>query len=115
MLSKSPDGSLPDWFLPSIRNARRNQWIDVLRGMAIVMVLFGHYPVLERLWAGSTATFSGPSLSNIREGIAYYGVAIFFVISGFLITSVTLRRAQALDKIDFSAFWWFRFSRIMPM
>src|ERR1700760_4768950 len=104
MSSTSSRRALPDWFRPSIRDPKRNQFLDGLRGLAILMVLFGHYPVLENFWRGSPGTLLGQSLHKIREGIAYYGVVLFFVLSGFLITSVTLRRSPVLDKIDFSTF-----------
>lgn len=80
-----------------------------------MMVLLSHLPALDRVWGGSTVRIFGRSPSDITLGMGYYGVALFFVISGFLITSGTLRRHQRLEQIDCSAFWWMRFSRIMPM
>ena len=47
--------------------------------------------------------------------MGYYGVCVFFVISGYLITGISLKRYGTLPEIDFSGFWWLRFSRIVPM
>lgn len=43
-----------------------------------------------------------------------YGVTIFFVISGFLITSTSLERYGTLGNVDALGFYIFRFARIMP-
>jgi len=43
-----------------------------------------------------------------------YGVTIFFVISGFLITSNNLRRYGRLADVQLRQFYAFRFSRIVP-
>jgi len=43
-----------------------------------------------------------------------YSVKVFFVISGFLITSTILSRWGALDRIDIRAFYRLRFARIAP-
>lgn len=42
------------------------------------------------------------------------GVDVFFVISGFLITQLLLREAQATGRIDLVAFWGRRIRRILP-
>ncbi|MGB6546399.1 MAG: acyltransferase, partial [Candidatus Acidiferrales bacterium] len=44
-----------------------------------------------------------------------YGVQIFFVISGFLITSITLRRWGSLARINVRDFYLLRFARIAPL
>ena len=44
----------------------------------------------------------------------YEAVVVFFVISGFLITGNALRRWRALHDIELGAFYWRRFSRIVP-
>ncbi len=43
-----------------------------------------------------------------------YGVTIFFVISGFLITSTTLSRFGDLKQVNLRTFYSFRFARIIP-
>lgn len=44
----------------------------------------------------------------------FVGVDVFFVISGFLITSKLLRDAEAHGKINLAEFWAARIRRIMP-
>lgn len=68
--------------------------IDGLRALAIIPVVFFHAKVYG---------FSG----------GFIGVDIFFVISGFLITSI-LKREMQHDTFSFSAFWARRIRRIFP-
>jgi peptidoglycan/LPS O-acetylase OafA/YrhL len=44
-----------------------------------------------------------------------YGVSMFFVISGFLITSNVLRRYGSLGAVDAKTFYWLRLSRLGPL
>jgi peptidoglycan/LPS O-acetylase OafA/YrhL len=44
----------------------------------------------------------------------YFAVITFFVISGFLITSLSLRRWTSLEQISWRQFYWLRFARIAP-
>lgn len=44
----------------------------------------------------------------------YVGVDVFFVISGFLITRLLLREAEANGRIDFVAFYARRLRRLLP-
>lgn len=89
--------------------------IDVLRGVSILLVIIGHYILLPNAWRGTLEKLTGRDYGNIITGMGYYGVALFFVISGYLITNLSLRRYGRLDQVDFSDFYWRRFARIMPM
>jgi len=95
--------------------ADRNILIDLLRGISILMVVFSHFNVIGNVVNTQNYHLLGRSLADILQGMGYYGVVVFFVISGFLITSMTIRRYDKLPNINISEFWWFRFSRIMPM
>jgi peptidoglycan/LPS O-acetylase OafA/YrhL len=44
-----------------------------------------------------------------------FGVQIFFVVSGFLITSISLRRWRTLDNVNARDFYLLRFARIAPL
>src|ERR1700724_1139158 len=44
-----------------------------------------------------------------------FGVQIFFAVSGFLITSTTLRRWGSLSGVSVRAFYQLRFARIAPL
>ena len=67
--------------------------LDGLRGVAVVGVLAFH-------------------LGHLRGG--YLGVDLFFVLSGFLITSLLLVERDATGRIDLARFWARRARRLLP-
>lgn len=69
--------------------------LDGLRAIAIVAVLVFHVRA-ETLPGG------------------YLGVDVFFVVSGFLITTLLLREIAATGKIQLRAFWLRRARRLLP-
>jgi peptidoglycan/LPS O-acetylase OafA/YrhL len=90
----------------------RNQEIDFLRGIAIILVLVAHL--------GFLAPNGSPFVGFVNTKIAQFwiGVDLFFVISGFVISSTLLPR---LDSAHKSEYWKFigqfykrRFFRIVP-
>ena len=102
---------MPD---PSIDRGR-NRLIDVIRGLALLMVIISHFGLIPK-WTGIPHhRIWGRTLDEINSGMGYYGVVVFFVISGFLITTNSLRRYPAPNQIDFADFWWLRFARLVPM
>ena len=68
--------------------------LDGLRGVAVVGVLLFHANGL------------------LRGG--YLGVDLFFVLSGFLITSILVHEQNETGRIDLRRFWVRRFRRLMP-
>lgn len=56
----------------------------------------------------------GESLSTLIARNGNYGVTLFFVISGFLITQHSLRRHKSLDQIHVKDFYIRRVARILP-
>src|SRR5689334_2522662 len=79
--------------------------LDGLRAMSIGFVLFGHLAnqpgliPLPRLFLGSLASL---------------GVRVFFVISGFLITSLLLVEKERSGSISLRSFYFRRTMRIFP-
>ncbi len=69
----------------------RNLSLDGLRGVAVLLVLLYHHHYLNAGWLG---------------------VDLFFVLSGYLITSIL--RSTRTDKFFWSNFWIKRFARILP-
>jgi len=69
--------------------------LDGLRALAVLAVMAYHFQVS---WA--------------RGG--YFGVDAFFVLSGFLITSLLLDEHRATGRIDLRAFWARRARRLLP-
>ncbi|HTJ30915.1 MAG TPA: acyltransferase [Acidobacteriaceae bacterium] len=94
--------------------APRDLRIDFLRGLSILSVLVLHFNIAYRLLNGPIGKLlPDPYLSNaVWNG--NYGVTVFFVISGYLITSTTMRRYGSLDKVSLRGFYAFRFARIFP-
>jgi len=71
----------------------RNRLIDVLRGVSILVVLLFHFDMYYHLETSSLVRFFGAQqISPLLTRNGYYGVTMFFVISGFLMTSISLRR-----------------------
>ena len=72
--------------------------LDGLRAICILLVMFNH--VHERVPAGMQGRV---------------GVDIFFVLSGFLITTLLLRERERYGNISLKAFYTRRFFRIVPV
>ncbi|MBO3639041.1 acyltransferase family protein [Acinetobacter soli] len=93
----------------------RNYRIDMLRGVAIILVLLHHFNIPYKLhdtWLGISVL--GEPLSALVARNGNYGVTLFFVISGFLITQHTLSREGHLSKINIRNFYLRRIARIVP-
>lgn len=90
----------------------RDQRIDLLRGIAVLLVIIHHFHIAYHL---DKSVFCIPS-DYINQFInnGYYGVTMLFVISGFLITTKSLGRYKDLGQIDLREFYLFRFARIIP-
>ncbi|TAH54030.1 MAG: acyltransferase, partial [Chloroflexota bacterium] len=69
--------------------------LDGLRALAILAVLFYHADVL---WLPG----------------GFLGVEIFFVVSGYLITSLLLAEYRARNTINLKQFWQRRARRLLP-
>lgn len=93
----------------------RNVGIDVLRGVSILTVILLHL----NLQVDFKQTFLGDLLPRSWYSIffwsGFYGVAMFFVISGYLITNSTLKKWKRLTAIKPKVFYLMRFARIMPL
>src|ERR1700742_1759170 len=69
--------------------------IDAMRALAVLAV-FGYHAGLDWVPGG------------------FLGVDVFFVISGYLITSLLLREFRATDHIELGRFWLRRARRLLP-
>lgn len=74
--------------------------IDGVRALCVLLVMMNHVH-----YAGSSYVPAN----------AYLGVDIFFIISGFLITSLLRLEQRQTGKVDFGAFYWRRGFRILPV
>jgi peptidoglycan/LPS O-acetylase OafA/YrhL len=97
------------------REANRLDGVDLLRTLAILFVLMNHVNVRLSI---SKVPFKQGLPNNLVHALFYNGqngVRIFFAISGFLITSMSLRRWGALGAMDWQRFYRLRFARIAPL
>lgn len=88
--------------------------IDLLRGLCIVFVVLHHINLRVRFDNTDPGKLIGRAINRVLFWNGYYGVIVFFVISGFLITTWTLRRWSTLREIDARQFYRMRFARIVP-
>lgn len=77
-------GSLP--YLPSL---------DGLRAVAVISVIIYH---ANKAWLGG----------------GFLGVEVFFVISGYLITTLLVTESATTGRVSLKAFWWRRARRLLP-
>ena len=93
----------------------RNYKIDILRGVSILLVLIHHFNIPYKLYDTFLGIpIAGESLSTLIARNGNYGVTMFFVISGFLITQHTLQRSGSLAQINLKDFYIRRIARIIP-
>lgn len=94
---------------------KRLDGIDLLRGLAIFFVLMNHINI--RLLGAKVlySKFLPKQLVHFLVWNGQLGVQIFFAVSGFLITSITIRRWGSLSQVRLRGFYLFRFARIAPL
>jgi peptidoglycan/LPS O-acetylase OafA/YrhL len=100
-----------------MQTTHRNHGIDVLRGIAIVLVIIHHLALPFRLPLANSAVSDafGSRFASMLSYSGYYGVYLFFVISGFLIASRASTEYRSLSQINILAFYRRRARRIMPL
>jgi peptidoglycan/LPS O-acetylase OafA/YrhL len=97
------------------RSWKRLDGVDALRGLAILFVVLNH--VHMRLLLAHIPYVSGAAKRVVAAFVwdGQFGVQMFFAVSGFLITSTTLRRWGVLSRVSVGDFYRLRFARIAPM
>lgn len=83
--------------------------LDGLRAIAVALVIVGHAGTKHQ---ASPSTLEGFLIATI--GNAALGVQLFFVLSGFLITSLLLREQEISGGFRLGAFYVRRARRILP-
>lgn len=83
--------------------------LDGMRAISILLVLYGH--------VSSTRDFPVSIVGKYGSwfgDVAHLGVLVFFVISGFLITSLMVRERETTGTISLKQFYLRRILRIFP-
>ena len=86
-----------------MQNDGRVDSLDVLRGAAVLLVLFRHLPGYDG---------SGPV--DFIQSIGWTGVDLFFVLSGFLISGLLFSEFDRTGNLDVKRFWLRRGLKIWP-
>jgi peptidoglycan/LPS O-acetylase OafA/YrhL len=89
--------------------------VDILRGFAIFFVLMNH--VNMRLFLAKIPYTRGLPSQLVSSFVwnGQHGVQMFFAVSGFLITSTSIRRWGSLSRVSMRDFYALRFARIAPL
>lgn len=94
---------------------KRLDGVDLLRGFAILFVLMNHVN-MQLLFA--RVPYANGLPKQLLSSLVWngqFGVQIFFAVSGFLITSTTVRRWGSLATVRPTEFYLLRFARIAPL
>jgi peptidoglycan/LPS O-acetylase OafA/YrhL len=97
------------------RSWNRLDGVDLLRGLAIFFVLMSHITIRLLGTDVSYSRYLPNLLIHFLVSNGQLGVQMFFVVSGFLITSISLRRWSPLSRIRLRDFYILRFARIAPL
>lgn len=85
-----------------------------MRGLCVLLVVLDHIDLRFRIKQFDVGWLAPEPVRQVLFHSGYFAVLTFFVISGFLITSISRRRWESLNKIDVGRFYWLRFARIVP-
>jgi peptidoglycan/LPS O-acetylase OafA/YrhL len=88
--------------------------VDVLRGLCILSVVLHHSHLRFTLGKYPVNHVLPATLNQVLFWSGLYAVIAFFVISGFLITGLSIRRWGTLGNIPAARFYRMRFARIFP-
>src|SRR3989338_4897751 len=89
------------------RGGRRLAELDVLRGIAVLLVLGRH---IVQVPAGGIGLF----LMDVWQNCGWIGVDLFFVLSGFLVSGLLFSEYKLHGSIELSRFFIRRGLKIYP-
>lgn len=85
--------------------------LDGVRFISILAVLWHHSP----LWWHNNPLYSAAKSAPMIANRGFLGVDLFFVLSGFLITTLLLREEARKGRFSIAGFYWRRALRILPV
>jgi peptidoglycan/LPS O-acetylase OafA/YrhL len=88
--------------------------VDVLRGLSVLLVLLHHIHIRFEFNDYDINGWLPHALNQVVSWSGYQAVIAFFVISGFLITRLSIGRWGPLGHIHIREFYALRVARIMP-
>lgn len=88
--------------------------VDVLRGLSVLLVVLHHIHLRFKMNKYPVNDVLPETLNQVLFWSGYYAVIAFFVISGFLITSLSIRRWESLGRVHIGRFYVMRMARILP-
>ena len=94
-------------------DATRNVCIDLLRAIAILSVVAEHW--IDSQWPARSSSLWDHLFARLAAEHGIYGVTLFFVLSGFLITRMTMMREPDLFNLSARDFYVRRIARIQPL
>jgi len=92
---------------------KRNQGLDVLRGLAVLLVVINHFEPATVPNAVIPSGAFGWAYWRLH-GLGWSGVDCFFVLSGFLISGLLLKEMEQTGRIQLTRFWVRRSFKILP-
>ena len=95
--------------------ASRYDTIDLLRGLSILAVILLHARIRFNGGEPPVVWALPPWLNKLLLGNGGNGVTMFFAVSGFLITTTSIRRFGSLAQMQVARFYRIRFARIAPL
>lgn len=91
------------------KGVKRILQMDIMRGVAILLVLFAH----TWRWDAGSSIYMLPMRLTVRFG--WTGVDLFFVLSGYLIGGLLFAEIMKYGKLDIKRFLIRRAFKIWPM
>jgi peptidoglycan/LPS O-acetylase OafA/YrhL len=99
---------------PGVPERLRLKSVDVLRGLSVLLVVMHHVHLRFVLNGYGVDSVLPDLLNQVLFWSGYYAVIVFFVISGFLITSLSFQRWGSPGNMHAGRFYGLRASRILP-
>jgi len=92
-----------------------NSGIDILRGLSILAVLLLHLNIHFSYTETFLRELFPRKLFSLLFWSGYYGVVVFFTLSGYLITRSAIKKWRSLEQVCAKEFYLLRAARILPL